>query len=126
MGELHPLPVLERRWDTVSVNFIVELPEAHGFDTVMVVVDSAGKCAHFIPTHTTITALGTAWSFLNNVWKLHGLPINVLSDCGPQFIAEFMKELYKLLGIKMSTSTVYHLQSDGQTECVNQELEQYI
>ena len=80
MGELHPLPVPEGRWDTVSVDFIVELPEAHGFDAVMVVVDSAGKRAHFIPAHTTVTALGTACNFLNNVWKLHGLPLNVLSD----------------------------------------------
>jgi transposase InsO family protein len=126
MGELHPLPVPEGRWDTVSADFIVELPEAHNFDAVMVVVDSAGKCAHFIPTHTTITALGTVRNFLNNVWKLHGLPLNVLSDCGPQFVAEFMKELYKLLGIKMSASTAYHPQYDRQTERVNQELEQYI
>jgi hypothetical protein len=126
MGKLHPLPIPEGRWDTVSVDSIMELPEAHGFDAVMVVVDSAGKHAHFIPIHTTITTLGTAWSFLNNVWKLHGLPINVLSDRGPQFIAEFMKELYKLLGIKMSASTAYHPQSDGQTEHVNQEMEQLV
>ena len=110
----------------VSVDFIVELPEAHGFSMVMVVVDSVGKHTHFIPTNTTITVLGTAWSFLNNVWKLHRLPINVLSDRGPQFIAEFMQELYRLLGIKMSASTAYHPQSDSQTKCVNQELEQYI
>jgi hypothetical protein len=117
---------LSQKAGTVSVNLIVELPKAHGSDTVMVVVDSVGKHAHFIPTHTTITALGTAQNFLNNVWKLHRLPLNVLSDRGPQFVAEFMKELYKLLGIKMSASTAYHLQSDGQTEHVNQELEQYI
>jgi hypothetical protein len=98
MGELHPLPIPEGCWDMVSIDFIVELPKAHGFDTVMVVVDSARKCAHFIPTHTTITTLRTAWSFLNNVWKLHRLLINILSDWGPQFVAEFMKELYKLLG----------------------------
>jgi transposase InsO family protein len=92
----------------------------------MVVVDSTGKWAHFIPTHTTITALRTVWSFLNNVWKLHRLPFNVLSDQGPQFIVKFMKELYKLLGIKMLASTTYHPQSNGQTEHVNQELEWYI
>ena len=74
----------------MSVDFIVELPKAHGFDTVMDIVDSVGKHAHFIPTHTTITALRTVQSFLNNVWKLYGLPINVLSDRGPQFITEFM------------------------------------
>lgn len=126
MGELHPLPVPEGRWDTISVDFIVELPEAHSFDAVMVVVDFAGKHAHFILTHTTITAFRTACNFLNNVWKLHSLPLNVLSDQGPQFVAEFMRELYCLLGIKLSASTAYHLQSNGQTKQVNQELEQYI
>jgi hypothetical protein len=59
MGKLHLLPIPEGRWDTVSVDFMMELPEAHGFDAVMIVVDSTGKHAHFIPTHTTITALGT-------------------------------------------------------------------
>src|SRR6202171_4747460 len=60
------------------------------------------------------------------MWKLHGLPQSALSDCGPQFVAEFMRELYHLLGITISASTAYHPQSDGQTERVNQELEQYI
>jgi hypothetical protein len=80
MGELHLLPVPEGRWDMVSVDFVVELPEAHGFDAVMVVMDSIRKHAHFIPTHTTIMALGTMWTFLSNGWKLHGLLLNILSN----------------------------------------------
>src|SRR6266436_5983732 len=92
----------------------------------MNVVDSVGKRAHFIPTTTTITALGAARLFLQNVWKLHGLPRSIVSDCGPQFVAEFTRELYRLLGITLSTTTAYHPQADGQTERVNQELEQYL
>jgi hypothetical protein len=125
-GELHPLPIPEARWDVVSVDFITELPDSHGFDATMVVVDSVSKRSHFIPTHTTVTALGSARLYLQNVWKLHGLPRSALSDRGPQFVAEFMRELYRLLGITISASTAYHPQSDGQTERVNQELEQYI
>ncbi|GLB45748.1 putative retrotransposable element tf2 155 kda protein type 1-like [Lyophyllum shimeji] len=74
MGQLHPLPIPEGRWSVVSVDFIVELPEAHGYDAVMVVVDSVGKRAHFIPTHTTCTAMGAANLYRKHVWKLHGLP----------------------------------------------------
>ncbi|GLB43148.1 putative retrotransposable element tf2 155 kda protein type 1-like [Lyophyllum shimeji] len=126
MGQLHPLPIPEGRWSVVSVDFIVKLPEAHGYDAVMVVVDSVGKRAHFIPTHTTCTAMGAANLYRKHVWKLHGLPDAFVSDRGPQFVAEFTRELYRLLGIKLSTSTAYHPQSDGQTERVNQELEQYL
>jgi transposase InsO family protein len=125
-GELQPLQIPEARWETISVDFIVELPEAHGFDAVMCVVDSVSKRAHFVPTHTTITSLGTARLFLNHAWKLHGLPRSVVSDRGPQFVSEFTKELYRLLGIQLASSTAYHPQTDGQTERVNQELEQYL
>jgi transposase InsO family protein len=69
---------------------------------------------------------GTALLFLKEVWKHHGTPQVVVSDRGPQFVAGFMRELYKLLGIKLSMSTAYHPQTDGQTERVNQVLEGYL
>jgi len=75
---------------------------------------------------TTVTAAGTANLYVRNVWKLHGLPYKVVSDRGPQFVAAFMKELYRLLGIKAVSSTAYHPKTDRQTERVNQELEQYL
>jgi transposase InsO family protein len=126
VGELHPLPVPSTPWETVSVDFIVELPESSGHDAVMVVVDSVTKRAHFAPTLTTVTASGTARLFLQHVWRHHGLPRKVVSDRGPQFVAEFTKELYRMLGIKLAATTAYHPQGDGQTERVNQELEQYL
>src|SRR6266700_176015 len=124
--KLQLLPVLEDCWDTISVDFIVELPESGGYDAVMVVVDSVGKRSHFIKTVTTVTAAGAANLYLCNVWKLHSLPRKVVSDRGPQFVAVFMKELHQLLGIESATSTAYHPQMDRQTEQVNQELEQYL
>jgi hypothetical protein len=108
------------------MDFIVELPESHGYDTIMNIVDSITKCMHFIPTHTTITAEGAARLYLWDVWKHHGTPRVVLSDRGSQLVAGFMHELYKLLGIKLATSMAYHPQTDGQTERVNQELEGYL
>jgi hypothetical protein len=126
IGELKPLPIPEGRWDVASVDFIVELPESQGHDAIMVVVDSVGKQVHFIETHTTVTALGAARLYLQHVWKLHGLPRTMISDCGPQFVALFTCELYRLLGIKLAASTAYHPQTDRQMERVNQELEQYL
>jgi hypothetical protein len=92
----------------------------------MCVVDSLTKHTHFILTHTTINAEGTALLFFKEVWKHHGMPRVVLSDQGSQFMAGFMRELYKLLGIKLATSTAYHPQTDGQTEHINQELKGYL
>ena len=118
IGELSLLPTLESHWDTISVDFIVELPESHGYDAIMNVVDSVSKVSHFILTHTIITALGVACLFLTHIWKLHGLPKQVVSDRGPQFVVELTRELY--LGIRLATTTAYHPQGDGQTEQVRQ------
>ena len=75
IGELHPLPTPEGRWERVSVDFITELPPAHGFDAVMVVVDSTTKRPHFLPTHTLVTAEGAANLYYKNIWKLIGIGI---------------------------------------------------
>ena len=124
--ELSSLPTPESRWDTISIDFIVKLPESHGYNVIMNVVDSVSKVSHFIPTHKMITALGVACLFLTHIWKLHRLPKQVISDQGQQFVAELTCELYHLLGIKLAATMAYHLRGDGQTEWVNQELEQYL
>jgi transposase InsO family protein len=89
-------------------------------------VDGVTKRTHFIATHTTTTAVGAARLFLREVWKHHGTLCVVVSDRGPQFVADFTRELYRLISIRLATSTAYHPQTDGQTEHVNQELEQFL
>ena len=64
--------------------------------------------------------------FRDSVWKLHGLPKEVISDRGSQFVSNFMRGLSEILGIKIAALMAYHLQMDGQTECVNQEVEQFL
>jgi len=125
-GHLDPFLTPDTWWDTISIDFIVELPQLDGHDAIMVVIDSLCKRAHFLPVNTTITAEGSPQQFHNNVWKVHGLPSHILSDRRPQFKAEFTTELYRLLRIKPAKTTAYHLQVDSQTERVNQELEQYL
>src|SRR3979490_1646931 len=126
-GELHPSATPASRWSVISVDFVSELPLAKSnHNAIINIVDVASKQAHFIPTYNTVTAEDSARLFLRHIWKLHGLLDVVISDRGPQFIADFTRELYRLLGIKKSTSTAYHPQSDGQTERVNQEMEQFL
>jgi len=110
----------------LSVDFVVELPLSSSHDAVMTVVDSVLKQAHFILAHTIVTAEGAARLFLHQVWKLHSLPKCVISNRRPQFVAHFTRELYRLLGIKLASSIAWHPQTNGQTECVNQELDQYL
>ena len=81
---------------------------------------------YFIPTTERTSVEGLARLFRDNVWKLHRLSESIISDRGPQFMAELMRKLNKILGIKSKMLIVFHPQMDGQTERVNQELEQYL
>jgi hypothetical protein len=115
IGELHPSETPNAPWEVISIDFIVELLGSHGYDTIMCVIDSLTKRTHFIPTHTTLNAEGTALLFLKEVWKHHGMPPVLVSDRGPQFIAGFTRKLYKLLGIKLVMSTTYHCKGNLTT-----------
>jgi hypothetical protein len=125
-GKLHPLPIPAAPWESVSMDFIVELPESHNHNAVLVCVDRFTKMAHFCPTTTQVTAEETASLYLRHVFKHHGLPTNIVSDRGTQFTSHFASRLYELCDIKSNKSTSFHPQSDGQTERVNQVLEQYL
>ncbi|KAL5476984.1 hypothetical protein ACEPAI_3170 [Sanghuangporus weigelae] len=123
---LHPNEVPEAPWQIVSVDLIGELPESNGFNAICVVVDRFSKQIHAIPTTTKLTAESMAKIYRDHVFHLHGLPRKIIHDRGIQFDAKMMKELYKLLHIEGNPSTAYHPQTDGQTEHVNQELEQFL
>src|SRR5690606_21086339 len=125
-GFLKPLQVPQKRWDSLSMDFIVKLPNSEGFDAIYVVVDRLTKMAHFIATTSDVDAEGTARLFRDNVFRLHGLPRSIVSDRGTQFVNSFMRDLCKLLQIKQNLSTAYHPETDGQTERINQVLEQYL
>lgn len=126
LGKLMPNRIPDHPWQIISADLIVELPESHGYNALFVVVDRFSKRAHVIPTTSDVDSIGIARLFRDHVFKLHGLPEEVISDRGTQFVSKFMRELNKLLGIKIAASTAYHPQSDGQTERVNQEIEQYL
>jgi len=104
----------------------MKLPLAQEYDAILVVVDRFTKMGQFIPTTEKTSVEGLTCLFRDNVWKLYGLPDSIISDRGPQFIAGIMKELNCILGIETKLSPVFHPQTDGQTERMNQELEQYL
>lgn len=125
-GLLKQLPVPQRRWLDVSVDFIGPLPKSDGFDCIMVVGCRLTKARHFIPCNTTIDAIGTANLFYKHIWKHHGFPESVVSDRGPQFVAKFWHAVCEQTGTKILLSTAWHPETDGQTERFNAILECYL
>jgi transposase InsO family protein len=125
-GQLHPLLIPTSPWSSVFMDYIVELPPSSGHNAILVCVDRLTKMAHFCPTTTNVSAEESAKLYVKHVFKLHGLPSDIVTDQGSQFISNFTTKLLKLCAIHSNKSTAYHPQSDGQTERVNQTLEQYL
>ena len=125
-GLLQPLPIPTRPWESISMDFITDLPKSTGHDTILVVVDRYSKMSHFIPTRKEISAEGTAKLIIQNVIRLHGIPRDIVTDRGPQFVSKFWRHLFEALGTKVKLSSAFHPQTDGQTERINQTLEQYL
>src|SRR5258707_4554077 len=126
VGKLIPNKVPSRHWQVISVDMIGELPDSKGYNAVLMVVDRLSKRIHAVPTVTSLDSAGVARLFLEHVWRHHGLPEEVISDRGPTFLSNFLRELAALLGVKLTPSTSYHPQTDGQTERMNQEIEAYL
>ncbi|XDV50904.1 hypothetical protein PO909_019890 [Leuciscus waleckii] len=122
-GLLQPLSVPSRPWSHIALDFVTALPPSQGNTVVLTVVDRFSKAAHFVPLPKLPSAKETAVAVVNHVFRLHGLPTDVVSDRGPQFVSKFWREFCKLLGATVSLSSGFHPQSNGQTERANQDLE---
>ncbi|WVZ51471.1 LOW QUALITY PROTEIN: hypothetical protein U9M48_002616 [Paspalum notatum var. saurae] len=123
-GLLQPLKIPEWKWKEIGMDFIVGLPRTQsGFDSIWVIVDRLLKVAHFIPVKERYTGKDLAKLFMSRIICLHGVPKRILSDRGTQFTSIFWKKLHEATGTKLDFSSAYHPQTDGQTERVNQILE---
>ena len=125
-GYLKPLPVPERIWSELSMDFVTDLPkDKDGNTSLMVTTDRLGKDVRIdpLPDITTETA---AKAFLNGTFRNHGLPKAIVSDRGSQFTSEMWQHVCQNLRVQQRLSTAYHPQTDGSTERMNSTLEAYL
>jgi transposase InsO family protein len=119
-GMLHPLPVPQRPWQHITMDFKSAPKDKNGFDNIYVVIDRLSKQAVSIPCHKEVTAEGMARLFIRHIYSYFGPPDSIVSDRGPQFISRFWKEFCRILGVDVRLSTADHPQTDGQTEIMNE------
>jgi len=125
-GLLQPLQVPYAASSSISTDFITQLPESQAKTQIMVVVDRFTQMAHFVGLHENATPKDVVDTLVREVWKLHGLPTEIISDMDAKCSGEFWESLCKMLGVKRRMSTACHPQTDGQTERTNQVLEGYL
>ncbi|KAI2645678.1 Transposon Tf2-6 polyprotein [Labeo rohita] len=125
-GKLVPLPVPNRPWSHLGVDFITDLPPSEGNTCILVIVDRFSKFCRLIPLQGLPTAWNTAKLLFDQVFRPYGLPEDIVSDRGPQFISRVWKAFFRLLGVTVSLSSGYHPQTNGQTERKIQEVGRFL
>jgi hypothetical protein len=125
-GTLQPLPIPPTIWKDISIDFITSLPKSGNKSVIMVVVDHLSKYAHLCALQNPFTTSTVAQIFMDQVFKLHGMPHSIVYDHDPTFTRNFWQELFKIQGTESHLITAYHPQTDGQTEVVNKCLETYL
>ena len=124
--ELEPLKVPYRPWSSISIDWIIDLPESNGYTQIWVVVDRYTKMGHLIPLPKRVNVKDIMKIFLQQIWKLHRLSTDIISDRDTKLTSHFWQVLIDLLGVRSKLFMVFHLETDGQTKRVNQTIEQYL
>jgi hypothetical protein len=123
-GLLQPLEIPEWKWEQITMDFVSGLPRTKkGYDSIWVIVDRLTKSAHFIPVKTTYKTPKFAELFIEQIVKLHGVPLSIVSDRDPKFTSRFWKAFQEAMGTRLKMSTSHHPQTDGQSERTIQTLE---
>ena len=107
------------------MDIITHLPVSdNGFSSCVVFIDRLSKMAHFVPATASLDSERLARLFVNNIFRLHGMPKSIVSDRDSCFMSRFWKSVFEILSTKLLYSSAYHPQTDGQTERSNRTLEQ--
>jgi hypothetical protein len=126
-GLLHPLPIPEWNWEVVTMDFIIKLPRTNKkHHYIMIVVDKLTKSAHFIPVKPTHKATDFVDIYMREIAQLHGIPKTIVSDRDKKKSSKFWKGLFKGFGTNLNFTIAYHPEYDGQTERVNQVIEDMV
>ncbi|KAL0186168.1 hypothetical protein M9458_017838, partial [Cirrhinus mrigala] len=124
-GLLQPLPVPQRPWSHIALDFVTDLPLSNGHTTILSVVDRFSKGCCFIPLPKLPRAMETAEHLCNWMFRFYGLPEDIVLDRGPQFTSRLWSSFFRLLGVNVSLTSGYHPQANGQAERLNQELTRF-
>ncbi|KAF7649216.1 hypothetical protein LDENG_00144960 [Lucifuga dentata] len=122
-GLLHPLPIPSCPWSHITLDFVTGLPPSQGNTVILTIVDRFSKAVHFLALPKLPSARETADLLVLHVFRLHGIPLDIVLDRGPQFISQVWRAFCQALGATVSLSSGFHPQTNGQTERVNQDLE---
>ena len=121
------VPPTAQPFEIVAMDLITQLPNSHGHDAILTIVDhGCTRAALFLPCTTNVTGEGIAKLYLDNVYRWFGIPSKIILDRDPRFTSHFSTSLCQRLGIDQNISTAYHPQTDGLSERKNQWVEQYL
>ncbi|WMV58217.1 hypothetical protein MTR67_051602 [Solanum verrucosum] len=113
-GELQKLSIPEWKWERITMDFVVGLRRtSRGHDSIWVIMDRLTKSAYFIPVHTSYSAERLARIYIRDVVRVHGVPVSIISNWGPQFTSSFWRTFHDELGTRVDLSTTFHPQTDG-------------
>jgi transposase InsO family protein len=126
VGLLQPLVVPSSVWSDIAMDFVEGFPKIGGKSVILTIVDRFSKSTHFIPLGHPYSAASVAKAFFDSIVRLHGLPTSIVSDRDPVFTSNMWKDLFRLTGTKLCTSSAFHPQTDGQSEVTNRIIVVYL
>ena len=123
-GKIQPLPILVWKWDKITMDFVTELPKTRRqHDAIWMIVDRLTKSMHFLPVSNDDPLDKLAQLYVEEIVRLYGVPISIVSNRDPRFTSRFWSSLQDAMGTRLHFSTAFHPQTDGQSNRTIQTLE---